>query len=73
MTVFTDLEVQTQLSRVLDQARAQGEVRIKRGDGEEFVLRPASRSPLDVGSIKLDPPITAEEIVRFVREGRERG
>jgi hypothetical protein len=69
MTVFTDTEAQTQLSKVLEQARTQGEVRIKLADGEEFVLRPASRSPLDVGSIKLDPPITAEEIARFVREG----
>jgi hypothetical protein len=73
MTVFTDTEAQKQLSKVLDQARAQGEVRIKLADGEEFVLRPAIRSPLDVGSVKLDPPITAEEIVQFVREGRERG
>ncbi len=58
---------------MLDDAKKQGEVRIKLADGEEFILRPVSRSPLDVGSVKLDPPITAEEIVQFVREGRKRG
>jgi hypothetical protein len=73
MTIFTDAEAEQQFSKVLEQARAQGEVRIKRADGAEFIVRPAARSALDVGGIDLHPPITLEEIVQVVREGRERG
>lgn len=73
MTTFTDAEAKQHLSNVLEQARAQGEVRIKRADGVEFVVRPATHSSLDVGGIDLHPPITIEEIVQVVREGRERG
>ncbi len=38
-----------------------------------YVIRPESpsRSPLDVPGIKLN--LTADEIVKIVREGRERG
>jgi hypothetical protein len=72
MTTFTDSEAQRQLSTLLEQARAQGEVRIKRADGQEFIVRPAPRSGLDVGYVDVQPPITAEEIVAAVREGRER-
>ena len=46
--------------------------RIKRSDGQEFIVRPAARSPLDVGSVTIDPPLTADEIVAAVRAGRER-
>jgi hypothetical protein len=73
MTVYTDADLKQRPETVLDDAKAQGEVRIKRDNGQEFVLRPAenSRSPLDVPGVKTD--LTADEIVRFVREGRERG
>ena len=73
MTIFTDEEAGKQLSAVLREARAQGEVRIRTGDGQEFVVRPAptGRSPLDVGSVELN--VTAEQIVRAVREGRDLG
>jgi hypothetical protein len=73
MTTFSTAEAEKQLSKLLEQARVQGEVRIKGVDGQEFIVRPASRSPLDVGMVEVKPPLTAEEIVRAVREGRERG
>jgi hypothetical protein len=75
MTTFTDADAMTEkkLAALLAQAYADGEARIKRTDGKEFVLRPASRSPLDVGCINVQPPLTVEEIVQAVREGRERG
>ena len=28
-----------------------------RADGQEFIVRPAGRSGLDVGSVKVSPPI----------------
>jgi hypothetical protein len=73
MTTFTDIQAKLQLADVLEQARAQGEVRIKRADGQEFIVRPANPNPLNITPVQIDPPLTAEEIVRFVREGRERG
>ena len=71
MTVFTDDEARRRLDAVLNEARTQGEVRIRTLDGREFSVRPAltGRSPLDVGSIDLK--LSAEDIVQAVREGRE--
>ncbi len=65
-------ETQENLSVLLERAREQGEVHIKRADGEVFVLKPAKkkRSAFDVAGIDLG--ISTEEIVEFVREGRDR-
>jgi hypothetical protein len=72
MTVFTDEEARRQLDNVLSQARNEGEVRIRAGDGQEYVVRPAptGKSPLDVGTVDLN--VSAADIVRAVREGRQR-
>jgi len=72
MTVYTDAEARQKLDTLLEQARAQGEVRIKRGDGQEFVVRPTGRpgSPLDVDGV--DTELTVDEIVNAVREVRDR-
>jgi len=68
----TYLEAQENLSVLLERAYEQGEVRIKRADGQVFVLKPERKkhSALDVVGIDLD--VSTEEIVAFVREGRER-
>jgi hypothetical protein len=39
MTVYTTEDAQRNLDTLLDEARTQGEVRIKRPNGEEFSLR----------------------------------
>jgi hypothetical protein len=72
MTVYSQSEVEQQLTKVLDQARREGEVRIQTDLGEEFVVRPAGRgrSPLDVGGVDLK--VTSDQIVAAVRESRER-
>ena len=72
MKVYTYSEARQKLSDVLDCAREDGEVRIKRRDGGEFVVRPANRigSPLDVEGV--DSGLTVQEIVEAVREVRER-
>ena len=72
MKVYTYSEARQNLSSVLDQATESGEVRVKRRDGREFVIKPIKYhgSPLNVDGIDLD--MTSEEIVDIVREGRER-
>ncbi len=68
----TYLETQENLSVLLERAREEGEVRIRRTDGQIFVLKleKPKRSALDVAGIDLG--MSTKEIVEFVREGRER-
>jgi prevent-host-death family protein len=70
MKVYTYSEARQNFASVLEQARKEGEVRIRRRDGESFVLKPEASigSPLDVEGIDLD--VTTDEIVAFVHEGR---
>ncbi len=51
----TYLETQQSLSVLLEQAYQEGEVRIRREDGQTFVLKreQAGQSPLDVGGVDL--------------------
>ncbi len=72
MRVYTYSEARQKLAALLDEARRKGAVRIRRRDGQEFVLRPVEPdgSPLDVEGLKLD--WSRDEIVAAVREGRER-
>ncbi len=53
-------------------ARRQGEVRVKTQDGTEYSVRPVAnpRSPFDIAGVNLN--LSADEIVAFVREVRER-
>ena len=70
MNVYTYSEARQKLAGVLEQAAREGEVRIRRRDGQTFVIRPEQRaaSPLDVEGLDLD--LRADEIVQMVREGR---
>ncbi len=70
MNIYTYTEARQKLATLLNRALEEGEVLIKRRDGQVFVLKPQSRvdSPLDVGGVNLN--ITATEIVNFIREGR---
>jgi antitoxin (DNA-binding transcriptional repressor) of toxin-antitoxin stability system len=71
MNVYTYTEARQKLATLLNRALQEGEVLIKRRDGQVFVLRPQPRaddSPLDVGGVNLN--ITATEIVNFIHEGR---
>ena len=65
-------ETQENLSVLLERAREEGEVRIRRTDGQIFVLKPEKikRSSLDI--VGIDLGVSTKEIVEFVREGRER-
>jgi len=72
MRVYTYSEARQNLADLLDQAGDEGEVRIRRRDGSEYVIRPRQRegSPLNVPAVSTG--VSAEEIVTAVREGRER-
>jgi hypothetical protein len=70
MNAYTCTEARQNLATLLDKALREGEVLIKRKDGQVFVVRPQPRlgSLLDVGGADLN--LTASEIVAFVHEGR---
>ena len=72
MKVYTYSEARQNLSSVLEVAQQEGAVRIRRRDGQSFLLQPDSSgaSPLDVEGVDLG--VTTDEIVSMIREGRER-
>lgn len=72
MTVYTFSEARQKFASLLERARREGAVRVKRRDGQVFLIQPDRplRSPLDVPGI--DTEIPTEEIVGIVREMRQR-
>jgi hypothetical protein len=69
-TVYTYTEARQNLASLLDLAIQEGEVRVRRKDGQTFVIKPEQKagSPLDVKGVDLG--ITTTEIVQFIRESR---
>lgn len=69
-TVYTYSEARQNLASLLEKTIQDGEVRIKRKDGQVFVIRPEQRadSPLDVEGQDLG--LKAAEIVEFIHESR---
>ncbi len=70
MMVYTYSEARQNLASLLDRAAQEGEVRIRRKDGQIFVVKPEARaeSPLDVEGVDLG--LTSIEILQFIQEGR---
>ena len=70
MVVYTYSEARQKLASLLDQVLREGEVRIKRRDGQVFIIKPEEEqgSPFDVPGIEVG--LSATEIVQFVQEGR---
>lgn len=72
MRVYTFSQARQQLAALLVQARRDGQVRIRRRDGQEFVVRPAPAaegSPLDVPG--LDIGLKPDDLVSVLRESRQ--
>ncbi len=72
MKVYTYSQARQQLAKLLDDARREGQVQIKRRDGQTFVLKPIEekKSPLDVAGVNTG--ISLNELNEAVRESRER-
>ncbi len=72
MQIYTYSEARQKLGEIMKQAESSGKVLIRRKDGRTFALTPEKNqpSPLDVPTIQTD--ITTDEIVDFIRQGRER-
>ncbi|MBN1935348.1 MAG: type II toxin-antitoxin system Phd/YefM family antitoxin [Anaerolineae bacterium] len=70
MNVYTYSEARQNFATLLDKAAREGEVRVRRKDGQVFVIRPEPNtdSPLNVPG--LDLGWTAAEILDAIREGR---
>ena len=70
MKVYTYSEARRRFARVLDEARAGGEIRVKRRDGTEFTIRPVigQGSPLDV--VGVDSGVSRNDILGAIRESR---
>jgi len=72
MRQYTFTEARQHFASILDEAKKEGVVCIKKKDGESFYIKPAEskKSPLDVKGVDLG--VTSSEIVDAVRESRER-
>ena len=70
MKEYTFSEARQRLASLLDRAGKEGAVRIRRRDGQKFILQPdrGSRSPLEVPGLGLD--INRDEIVDIIRSSR---
>ena len=72
MKTFTFSEARQKFASVLEKAKIEGKVLIKRKDGSLFEIHPVQKvdSPLNIEGIDLD--LSADEIVDIVREIRRR-
>lgn len=70
MKEFTYSEARQRLAALLERAQREGAVRIRRKDGQVFVVRPerSAGSPLDVPAIGAR--LSREDILDAIREGR---
>jgi hypothetical protein len=68
---YTYSEARQRLAALLEQARREGRVQIRRQDGSTFVVEPvvSDRSPLDVPGVRSR--FRRGEVVGLVREERE--
>ena len=72
MTTYTFSEARQNFASILEKAKLEGRVLIKRKDGSLFAIQPVVKkeSALDVEGIHLG--LTSSEIVNIIREVRER-
>jgi hypothetical protein len=70
MITYTYTEARQKLASLLEQAAKYGEVRIKRRDGQVFIIKPQKRegSPLSVEGVNVN--LSRKEILQSIEEGR---
>ncbi len=71
MRVYSYSKARQELAKLLNHARREGQVGIRRRDGQSFVVRPtaSSGSPLEVPGVETN--LSREEVVDLVRESRQ--
>ena len=74
MKSYTFSEARQNFATVLDEAQRDGAVRIQRREGQTFVVRPepSTVSPLDIAGIQPEQPITRDDILVSIQDGRHR-
>lgn len=72
MKEYSFTEARQHFASILDEAKKEGAVCVKKRDGEAFYIKPAiqKKSPLDIKGVNLG--VFADEIVDIIREGRKR-
>ena len=70
MKEYTYSEARQRLSSLLNSARKDGAARIRRRDGQRFIVKPETlnKSPLNVSALNLQ--IDREELVEIIRSSR---
>lgn len=70
-SVYTYSEARQNLASLLEKAILEGEVRVRRKDGQIFIIAPeeTNSSPLDV--VGIDVGLSKQEIVEFIHESRK--
>jgi hypothetical protein len=68
--VYTYSEARQNFASLLEEAMRDGAVRVRRKDGQLFVIVPeeSGGSPLNVEGVDID--LSRDEIVEFIKEGR---
>ena len=72
MIVYTYSEARQKLSTLLDDASREGEVILKRRDGQVFIVKPdiKTSSPLNVKGINLN--LTKGDILNSIQDSRRK-
>lgn len=71
MTVYTYSQARQRFATLLNRARKEGKVMVRRKDGSLFSIQPESttKSPLDVRGVRTKA--TTEDIILAIRESRK--
>lgn len=72
MREYSFTEARQHFASILDEAKNEGVVYIKKRNGESFYIKPviSRKSPFDIEGVNLE--ISTEDIVDIIRLGRER-
>ena len=72
MREYSFTEARQHFASILEEAKREGVVCVKKRDGEAFYIKPADSkiSPLDIEGVDLG--MSSSDIVDVIRKGRER-
>jgi hypothetical protein len=72
MKEYSFTEARQHFASILDEAKKEGVVCIKKKNGETYYIKPviSKKSPLDIKGVSMG--ISSKEIIDIIRSGRER-